>query len=1273
MKSSRSPFKKLSHSREASTGERPSSASHKRTVSGSSATNSHHIRNVSGSGNAPPVSGINTSHRRTTSNSSRSSQNSNFLAEQYERDRKAIIASCFSTHDPRHSEAPNSYITHVRIIEDSRSPSARPPPTSALQNKKKRILIMSVKPNNSSAIQLQKGRENQDGSFQIGRTWDLKELTRVERDTEINEGFILTLGKKYYWETNSAKERTVFIKSLINAFMQAFDGHVPELVNWDLSTFYLDEKSYNRAVITRTPSTSRTTTTTTTTSESTRENGNGDHAAAHSQVKSPERADRLGQDSQVTRGNVVNALNKVPYANSPTIIEANKRYETQLQDRASPVRNDQTPASIVSGDSGTTTQSQRSSRHIPQAAFATPVWQREVSPPGDSVLGKESQSEKHMSMSESRSDHLLEELNEMLSPAGLASSGAIPMETDDSGSKEFVDAEPVVKSAKVQTFPESHQYEPKAFDEKSLDLNETISVNEADEADDTNDLSFERGDEVRYSQALDPDSMHMYHEVSTIQEEALVTNAEESALINLEGTKTPIEKQEIINKKTWDIDDEEVLEILTEINWDIDDDAESLIKRLNAKMAETEYNFNNTLLSLEKLGSTLLPYEQNVDRECDRMNPILSLFLMEMGNVAGDIEYVESQNNGLQVESANKKLLWNTLSELLNTVSLNEANLNELLNYPITEKYLGRMEQQLVALYKALKAINGEKEEGHYNLGEMRALKQRREAYEKVTKVFIERLVTEMTGKFANSSKDDISEDQLSSFLSRLLKFSSLTLFCKEISPESYQLLIESWINSIAGVYNKMCHSILKELKILKDSFPLSEQKTINEQRGLNALLSQWKHPNDNKTAQTSNTESENLLHSLREYMQTIGRWCIFYQNFIDNFFHISSKLDFEQFVKKYSDPNSRMIPLTEYKSMQSDRDSASIETQIVSRTFQPIVNHIASCFTDLLKGDRSIAPALMISLEQEVKVLESTNAEFLMTAVSRVLSQVKQVWVDHVDEQIMYLERLSISVSSKCILPSVIGLPLFIKNSQDLIKVTEREIHIEDDSSFKAAQIYDAACSKMSSAVAKLLARKNDTNKLMDSAEAASSDSANIDRTITLLMNCHWLLELLTLLNGKGVFDSSLQDAKKIFDVEKETYASFLLRVAMPKLTLFVHGASNLIDSTVPGRVADPSKWAAYSKHNLENILIGYTSNEIDILVKRLHDHMLSHFANEPDENMKEVLCDKLWSCIQGQTVSLYLKLYMLIEKHYKGTYVKFTKNDIITAFERYKKQNFL
>lgn len=1282
MRSSKSPFKKLSHSREGSADEH-SSFLHKRSISGSSMhIHGNHSRNVSsGGGNAaPPVSGIKSSHKRTVSNSSRSSQNSNFLAEQYERDRKAIIASCFSTQDSKISAPPNSYITHVRVIEDSKSPSSRPPVDSKLENKKKRVLIISSKANNS-IIQVHKGRENLDGGFQIGRTWDLKELTRIERDVDINEGFTFIMGKKYYWETNSAKERTVFMKSLINTYMQAFDGHVPELVNWDLSTFYLDERSYQRAVIRQSASSSKANATT----QEPISNLPNESATLMPTTRSPERGQRIAYKKGQSSSNnmpATKSLNKAPYTNSPTINEVNRRYDNlenqeeqheqtrEKEGLKGSAYNAADYPSMTETASGTTSQS--SLKTTPQPRHTSPLvvhsnqQQLQSNPIGKDIYERDTHlAQERGSQLESKTDNLLEDLNNVLgSSQELLET---PVNTsEEKGQLEIkVTHETDITSAsiaKVESLPVTASFDPIALDSEILDLNATISD---DNADDTNDLSFERGDEVRFSQVIETDSTHMYHEVSTIQEETPV-------VIGFQNDETELPSNDKVRrspKKSWDFDDEELFEVLTDINWEIDDDASTLIEKLNAKMAETEYSFNKGLLSLEQLGSSLLPYEKNIDAECDNMNPIVSLFLMEMSNVAEDIEYIESQKNGLQVESANKKLLWSTLTELMNTVSLDDESLHILLNSPVTEKNLFRMEQQLNALFKALKAISGEKNKEGYNLGEMKALKQRRETYEKVTKVFLERLVQEMAGKFSNICKDDTSEGRLTSFLTRILCYSSLTLFCKNISPESYSYLIERWDTGIFTVYNKMCDEIVKRLEIEKSSFPLNEQRSMVNQPGLDRLISQWEHYRKTKIADSKVTNSNVLVERLRDSIETVGRWCIFYQNFVDAFFHISSKLDFEQYVEKYQDPSARIIPLNQLKSIQSDRDSALIEIQLVSRIFQPLIAKIASCFTDLLKCERSIAPALMISLEQKIKSLESSNAEFLMTAVSRIFAQVKQIWLEYVDEQVVFLERATLNFSSRSISPSVIGLPLFVKNSQDLIIQTQLQMGIENASSFETIELFESACGRLSNAVAKFLVRKEETNSMLAEAKNSRTTYEDVDRDITLLMNCDWLYEVLDMLNSKGTFDSTLQTVKKIFDSEKDAYAACLLRDAMPKLTSFIHGASNLIGTSSSGGTNNPSKWAAYSKHNLENILMGYTSHEIEVLVKRLNDHMLDHFSNEPNKLLKEVLCDKLWSCIQGHTVSLYLKLYTLIEKHYKGTYVKFTKNDIITAFERYKK----
>ncbi|CCH63185.1 hypothetical protein TBLA_0J01890 [Henningerozyma blattae CBS 6284] len=174
---------------------------------------------------------------------------SNFLANQYDRDRRNIILSCFSKPNSKTFEAPNKYITHVRITEDPNYPNIRPPHDLGVEYRKNRIIIISTKPYDKKIVEVHKAKEIQSGVFRIGRTWKLAELTSIEKDVDSENRFICRLSKNYHWQTNSSRERTIFVKSLVNIYMQAFDGHVPELINWDLSTFYLDERTYQKALI----------------------------------------------------------------------------------------------------------------------------------------------------------------------------------------------------------------------------------------------------------------------------------------------------------------------------------------------------------------------------------------------------------------------------------------------------------------------------------------------------------------------------------------------------------------------------------------------------------------------------------------------------------------------------------------------------------------------------------------------------------------------------------------------------------------------------------------------------------------------------------------------------------------------------------------------------------------------------------------------------------------------------------------------------------------
>ncbi|PGH16975.1 hypothetical protein AJ79_01359 [Helicocarpus griseus UAMH5409] len=166
-------------------------------------------------------------------------------AERFEDEKRRLVQSCFSKLDTDGS-AIESYITHIRITEDAAYPSTPPPPNSPPENKKARVIIVSVR--KSGRVRMHKARENNDGTFSIGKTWMLDDLSRVqiyehmpasnpaEQQQKMwasNIGFVVTVSKPYYWQAVTPKERDFFVGSLVKIYKKYTGGKIPELLGFD--------------------------------------------------------------------------------------------------------------------------------------------------------------------------------------------------------------------------------------------------------------------------------------------------------------------------------------------------------------------------------------------------------------------------------------------------------------------------------------------------------------------------------------------------------------------------------------------------------------------------------------------------------------------------------------------------------------------------------------------------------------------------------------------------------------------------------------------------------------------------------------------------------------------------------------------------------------------------------------------------------------------------------------------------------------------------------
>ncbi|KAM5350534.1 hypothetical protein ACJ41O_007039 [Fusarium nematophilum] len=163
-------------------------------------------------------------------------------AERFEDEKRRMIESCFNKKDVDGSLL-ETYITHIRITEYSSHPTTPPPPQARTPDvMKPRVIIVAVR--KSGRVRMHKSKENTNGSFSIGKTWNLDDLSRIEsytgqdvspnhREWAGDTGFQVTLGKPYFWHAQTDKEKKFFIASLIKIYGKYTGGKTPDLSGFD--------------------------------------------------------------------------------------------------------------------------------------------------------------------------------------------------------------------------------------------------------------------------------------------------------------------------------------------------------------------------------------------------------------------------------------------------------------------------------------------------------------------------------------------------------------------------------------------------------------------------------------------------------------------------------------------------------------------------------------------------------------------------------------------------------------------------------------------------------------------------------------------------------------------------------------------------------------------------------------------------------------------------------------------------------------------------------
>lgn len=348
-----------------------------------------------------------------------------------------------------------------------------------------------------------------------------------------------------------------------------------------------------------------------------------------------------------------------------------------------------------------------------------------------------------------------------------------------------------------------------------------------------------------------------------------------------------------------------------------------------------------------------------------------------------DVSYIETQSQGLQVQTANQKLLHNELQNLLKTLSISSTDLRSLKEASLSNPDgLRDTEIALSTLYKAMLMIDsniwqnkrrlvdstGEGSVGVYadtEIGQMRAIKEKKEEYRFQSHTFLQRLKQFMAIAYkvaeqkrvdaaANTSKDPrkLDSEARNYFRRELWLYNALMLFAREISGSEWHALISLYEQQARLPYqNEFRDNSLawkraarkptgEEQELL---FTHQEKEKENEGITMAARKLTVRRGKTTKAAAGLRLSYGDKQHGRLEPCEVFGgtlhetlNMISEEQNFILHYFHLSSlsSVDFPDLVASASPEMRRLPDFSANQSHDPDRGMAKKVEQFMDELF---------------------------------------------------------------------------------------------------------------------------------------------------------------------------------------------------------------------------------------------------------------------------------------------------------------------------------------------------
>ena len=681
--------------------------------------------------------------------------------------------------------------------------------------------------------------------------------------------------------------------------------------------------------------------------------------------------------------------------------------------------------------------------------------------------------------------------------------------------------------------------------------------------------------------------------------------------------------------------------------------------------------------------------------------------------------YIEAQSQGLQVQTANQKLLHTELKTLLDTISISATELRVLKEAPLTKpQSLQSVETTLAQLYTAMLTIdprlrqNGTRPNtsdetsvdrrtstmpGGTQLSSMRAVREKKDGYRKESVDFIQRLKQYLSFRFKEIEVQTVEaiENRRKSIASNLATkldyrlrekpkqdlwlYSPLMLFAREIEPSEWEDMMRTYENFTKKPYAEQFRDNVFAWKRVTRKPAGDEQDVLftTQEKESESMVSRKLTVKRSKTVRAAGEASRNssgenpkdgkvtAYEAFAGALNEMARMIFVEQNFVVDLFHISSleNSDFIDAISTAPDRRHGGNPLDK-KLFDPDRNMARKVESIMEEIYSFWPTELQNLVDWVIKQEPLQGVGVLFALESQLSELDETNQEFLTHALTKIHDRLASLFSRFVDEQIRGIEDTKVKIKKrKGVIAFIKVFPNFSLAIENMLPPSRNLNALPIRSMVNTA--YTSINKTMFESL-KFIAKESPiAMAAAGGSQGDPEDKEALNYHILLIENMNHYIEEVSV-KGNPVLEQWRARALEEMTEHLDLYLSAVIRRPLGKLLDFTESTETLLRAH-PDSPTSIATRASHSRSTFKKLLSTHDAKEIRRGIETLKKRVEKHFGDADDLNLSRGLVAKVLRECEIRYLGVGERVVRVVKDVYEGSLdVEWRREDVVGAFKR-------